>query len=173
MRREIEALEANNTWDLTTLPPRKNVIDSKWVYKIMFKPNGEVERYKARIVARGFTQKEGEDFHETFAPVAKLVTLRTLLTIAVNNEWIIQQLDVNNAFLHGDLSEEIYMKVPQGFAKENDQRVCKLKRSIYGLKQASRNWFEKFTVTPSTPHVTSYNLIMKTAYKCKYSFSKR
>lgn len=106
MRREIEALEANNTWDLTTLPQGKNVIDSKWVYKIKFKLNGEVERYKARLVARGFTQKEGENFHETFAPVAKLVTLRMLLTIAVNNKWIIHQLDVNNVFLHGDLSEK-------------------------------------------------------------------
>lgn len=112
MQREITALEENNTWELTPLPPGKNAIDSKWVYKIKYKPNGEVERYKARLVAEGYTQMEGVDFHDTFAPVAKLVTVRVLLTIAVKRGWTIHQLDVNNAFLHGDLNEEIYMKIP-------------------------------------------------------------
>nr|KAJ0186503.1 hypothetical protein LSAT_V11C900486210 [Lactuca sativa] len=147
MQREITGLEENNTWELTLLPPRKKAIDSKWVYKIKYKPNGEVERYKARLVAKGYTQMEGVDFHDTFAPVAKLVTVRVLLTIAVKHGWIIHQLDVNNAFLHGDLNEEIYMKIPQGFRKENETRVCKLKKSLYGLKQASRNWYQKFTTT--------------------------
>ncbi|GJZ31441.1 putative RNA-directed DNA polymerase [Tanacetum coccineum] len=147
MKKEIQALEQNKTWNLEELPNGKKAIDFKWVYKIKYKPNGDVERYKARLVAKGCTQMEGVDFHETFAPVAKLVTVRTLLTVAVKREWQIHQLDVNNAFLHGNLHEKVYMKVPQGFKKENDNRVCKLKKSLYGLKQASRNWYQKFTTS--------------------------
>lgn len=99
MKRETKALQANGTWTLTTLPPGKHAVASKWVYKIKFKPNGEVERYNARLLARGFTQVEGGDFHETFAPIAKLVTMRSLLAIKVAKGWLIHQLDVNNAFL--------------------------------------------------------------------------
>lgn len=124
MRKEIQALEENGTWILVKLPPGKRAIDSKWVYKIKYKPNGEVERYKARLVSKGYTQVEGIDFHETFAPVAKLVTVRCALAVASKKNWEVHQLDVNNAFLHGDLEEDIdiyiyiYMKIPQGFAKE-------------------------------------------------------
>ena len=145
MRKEIQALEENGTWTLEELPDGKRAIDSKWVYKIKYKPNGEIERFKARLVAKGFTQTEGVDYHDTFAPIAKLVTVRTLLTVAAKNDWFIHQLDVNNAFLHGDLTEEVYMKIPHGFAKEQETRVCRLRKSIYGLKQASRNWYHKFT----------------------------
>ncbi|KAJ0469227.1 putative RNA-directed DNA polymerase [Helianthus annuus] len=145
MQKEIEALEENDTWSLEDLPKGKHAIDSKWVYKIKYKPNGDIERYKARLVAKGFTQIEGVDYHDTFAPVAKLVTVRCLLTVAVKRNWLLHQLDVNNAFLHGDLREEVYMKIPQGFSKRNETRVCKLKKSLYGLKQASRTWYQKFT----------------------------
>ncbi|CAH9126270.1 unnamed protein product [Cuscuta epithymum] len=145
MQKEVNALEENNTWTLVHLPPGKKVVDSKWVYKIKYKPNGDVERYKARLVAKGYTQVEGVDFHETFAPVAKLVTVRCMLAVAAKRNWIVHQLDVNNAFLHGDLSEDVYMRMPQGFTKIGDTRVCKLQKSLYGLKQASRNWYYKFT----------------------------
>lgn len=133
MQKEVATIEANGIWDLVALSSGKRAIDSKWVYKVQFKPNGIVERYKARLVAKGFTQIEGINFHETFVPVAKLVTLRCLLTVVVKKGWEIHQLDVNNAFLHGDLHEEIYMKLPDGFAKHGDTRICKLKKSMYGL----------------------------------------
>ncbi|KAJ0568794.1 putative RNA-directed DNA polymerase [Helianthus annuus] len=147
MKREIRALEQNGTWTLEDLPEGKHAIGSKWVYKLKYKPDGQIERYKARLVAKGFTQMEGIDFHDTFAPVAKLVTVRTLLAVATKRNWVINQLDVNNAFLHGELDEEIYMKIPQGFEKGNENKVCRLRRSLYGLKQASRNWYQKFTTS--------------------------
>ncbi|MFS7932971.1 putative RNA-directed DNA polymerase [Helianthus anomalus] len=145
MQKEIKALEENDTWTIEDLPHGKRTIDSKWVYKIKYKPNGEIERYKARLVAKGYTQMEVVDYHDTFAPVAKLVTVRSLLAIAVKKEWIIHQLDVNNAFLHGDLHEEVYMRIPQGYDKGGERKVCRLRKSLYGLKQASRNWYKKFT----------------------------
>ncbi|GJW08993.1 retrovirus-related pol polyprotein from transposon TNT 1-94 [Tanacetum coccineum] len=114
MNKEIQALEQNKTWTLTLLPPGKNPIGHKWVYKIKLQADGNIERYKDRLVAKGFNQKEGIDYKETFTLVAMMVTIRTLLAVAVANGWHIEQLDINNAFLHGDLHEEVYMTVPQG-----------------------------------------------------------
>ncbi|KAL9247674.1 hypothetical protein vseg_021081 [Gypsophila vaccaria] len=146
MRKEIDALEGNGTWKVVNLPEGKKPIGCKWVYKIKYRADGEIERYKARLVAQGFTQVEGIDFHETYAPVAKMTSVRCMLAVAVMKGWLIEQLDVNNAFLHGDLDEEVYMKIPQGFERKGENKVCKLMKSIYGLKQASRNWFAKLTV---------------------------
>nr|GEZ56553.1 retrovirus-related Pol polyprotein from transposon TNT 1-94 [Tanacetum cinerariifolium] len=139
MQQEIKAFEKNGTWTLEELPEGKRPIDSKWVYKTKFKSNGEVERYKARLFAKGCTQREGVDYHETFAPVAKLVTVRTVLAVATKKGWIIHQLDVNNAFLHGDLDEEVYMKIPKGFSKEGETRKTK-KQSVVSRSSAEAEY---------------------------------
>ncbi|GJT49793.1 retrovirus-related pol polyprotein from transposon RE1 [Tanacetum coccineum] len=134
-------MEANNTWELVLLPPGKMPIGCKWVYIIKFHEDGTIERFKARLVAKGFNQKEGIDYTKTFAPVAKMVSVRALLVLDVHHNWFIEQLDINNAFLHGDLHEEVYMTVPQGYSKQLPPNiVCKLTKSLYGLKQANKQW---------------------------------
>lgn len=145
MQSELAALEANRTWSLTPLPPGKQAIGCRWVYKIKRKSDGSLERYKARLVAKGYTQLEGVDYQDTFSPTAKMVTIRCLLALAAAQNWALHQLDVHNAFLHGDLSEEIYMSLPPGSQRQGENLVCRLNKSIYGLKQASRQWFAKFT----------------------------
>jgi hypothetical protein len=147
MTAEIQALEQNHTWLLTNLPLGKKAIGCKWVNKVKFKADGTVERHKARFVPKGYTQCEGLDYYETFSPVAKLTTIRCLFALVASQNWYLHQLDVNNAFLHGDLHEEVYMSLPPGFACKGEHRVCKLMKSLYGLKQASRHWFAKFSST--------------------------
>ncbi|PKI61876.1 hypothetical protein CRG98_017774 [Punica granatum] len=114
MKAELSALERNGTWVIADLPTGKKAIGCKWIYKVKRKADGSIERYKARLVAKGYTQIEGLDFDETFASVAKLVSVRVLLTVALYKNWELFQLDVDNAFLHGDLEEEVYMKLPPG-----------------------------------------------------------
>ena len=144
---DLHAFELNNTWTITDLPSSKHPIGCKWVYKIKHKANGDVERYKARMVAKGYKQKEGLDYFDTFSPVAKLTTVRVLLALASIKGWHLHQLDVNNAFLHGSLEEEIYMKLPPSFEVNKKNQVWRLQKSIYGPKQASRQWFSKFSST--------------------------
>lgn len=137
MKKELEALHKNNTWTLVPLPKGKKAIGYRWVYKVKLKSDGSLERCKARLVAKGYNQKHGIDYEEVFSPVIKMSTVRCIISLAASRNWKLHQLDVNNAFLHGELFEEVYMQVPEGVDNPNGY-VCKLNKSIYGLKQASR-----------------------------------
>ncbi|KAF5775515.1 putative RNA-directed DNA polymerase [Helianthus annuus] len=145
MNKEMEALFRNNTWTLVDLPPGRKPIGCKWVYKVKYKSSGEIERFKARLVAKGFNQREGLDFGETFSPVVKMVTVRCIIALAVQNDWPMFQLDINNAFLYGTINEDVYMCLPKGYYSPDETRVCKLVKSLYGLKQAPRKWNEKLS----------------------------
>ena len=143
---EVRALAKNGTWEITDLPRGKKPVGCKWIFTVKYKEDDNVDRYKARLVAKGFTQSYGIDYQETFAPVAKLNTVRVLLSLAANLDWSLHQLDVKNAFLNGDLEEEVYMDIPAGLeTTSNFNKVCRLRKSLYGLKQSPRAWFERFT----------------------------
>lgn len=143
MGAEMTALEEQHTWDLEHLPPNKKALDSKWVHTIKYNSDGTVSRPKSRLVVCGNRQKHGVDYTDTFSPVAKMTTVRVFLDYAAKKNHEVHQMDVHNAFLHGDLHEEVYMKIPQGFRSPNETRVCRLRKSLYGLKQAPRCWFAK------------------------------
>lgn len=130
MEDELIALSKNQTWEVTTLPQGKRAIGNKWVYKVKLRADGTLERFKARLVAKGYSQKYGIDYEETFSPVVKMTTIRCLIAIATHNNWNIHQLDINNAFLHGNLDEEVYMLMPKGISNPNN-KVCLLKVIIW------------------------------------------
>nr|GEW98981.1 hypothetical protein [Tanacetum cinerariifolium] len=142
MNDEMNALYENDTWYLVDLPFGRKSIGSKWVFKIKYKSDGEVDRFKARVVANGFGQKEGLDFEETFSPVVKIGNVRCLLSLVVQNEWDIYQIDIDNAFLYGDLIEEVYMLPSPGFFDPSDKRVCTSKVKIAKFKHFFSNRFK-------------------------------
>ena len=148
MKAELHALEENGTWSLTTLPHGKRAVGCKWVYKLKFQVDGSLEQHKARLAAKEYTQ-QGVDYIDAFSLVAKLVTVKLLLALAFIHSWFLVQFNVNNVFLHSDLTEEVYVSLPQGYLHEGEtlpsNTVCRLHKSIYGLKQASRQWFVKFS----------------------------
>jgi len=145
MEDEFQALQANGTWELVPRPPGALVISGKWIFKNKFHADGKLERRKTRWVVRGFSQRPGFDFDQTFSPVVKPATIRTVLHLAVARDWPVHQLDVKNAFLHGHLTEQVYCHQPAGFVDpQHPDAVCLLRKSLYGLKQAPRAWFPWF-----------------------------
>ena len=145
MQDEMDSLHENHTYELMELPKGKREHRNKWVYKLKLGDAGNPPRYKARIVVKGFQQKQVVHFDEIFAPVVKLRSIRTVLNIATSIDLEVESLDVKTTFLHCDLKEKIYMQQPEGFVKNwKENLVCRLKKSLYGLKQAPRQWYRKF-----------------------------
>lgn len=144
MNEEYESLIENKTWTLVERTPDLKVIDNRWVFKLKRNAKGEIDRYKARLVARGFSQEYGIDYEETFSPVARFTSIRCILAMAAVQNMALKQFDIKTAFLYGDLAENVYMQQPKGY-DDGSERVCKLLKSLYGLKQASRCWNRKFT----------------------------
>jgi hypothetical protein len=146
MSEEYDALLKNDTWTLVPSRPGMNLVDCKWIFKIKRHADGSIERYKVRLVAKGFSQRYGLDYVEMFSPVIKPTTVRLVLSIAVSKGWSIRQADVKNVFLNGELQEAVYMKQPPGFISTKfPQHVCKLQKALYGLKQALRVWHSKLS----------------------------
>jgi hypothetical protein len=144
MMEEYQSIMKNDVWEVVPRPEGKSVVTSKWIYKIKHVADGNIEKYKARFVARGFSQKEGEDYDETFAPVAKYTSIRSIIAIASVMGWKLHQMDVKTAFLNGVIEEEVYIEQPQGFVIHGkESHVCKLKKALYGLKQAPRAWYAR------------------------------
>jgi hypothetical protein len=139
MVEEMDVLDKNEAWDIVEFPTRRKFVGRKWLFKKKFSEKGKVEKYKDRLVAKGYSQLKGIGFGEIFSPVAKLSSIRFILSIAVAFDLEVEQMDVKTTFLHGDLEEEIYMKQPYRFVvKGKKELVCKLKKSLYGLNQSPR-----------------------------------
>ena len=164
MNSEIESMYSNKVWGLVEPPDGVKAVGCKWIYKRKRGTDGKVETFKARLVAKGYTQKEGIDYEETFSLVAMLKSIRILLSIVTHMDYKIWQMDVKTAFLNGILEENIHMKQPEGFIeKGKGHLVCKLNRSIYGLKQASRSWNIRFNEV-----IQSYGFIQSLDESCVY-----
>jgi len=137
MDAEINAIMKNDTWELTKLPSGVKTIGVKWIFKTKLNEHGEVDKYKARLVAKGYSQQYGVDYAEVFALVARLDTIRVVISLTALNSWMIYQLDVKSAFLHGELDEEVFVDQPPGYEhKGHESKVYRLKKALYGLKQA-------------------------------------
>ena len=143
MEDELSSMSQNGVWILVDKVADLKPIGYKWVYKTKRDAEGKIERYKARLVAKGYNKKEGVDYNETFSPVSTKDAFRVMMALVAHFNFELHQMDVKTTFLNGDLQEDIYMLQPEGFV-EDENKVCKLRKSIYGLKQASRQWYLKF-----------------------------
>ena len=167
MQMEMDSIHSNDVWDLVELPAHRKAIGSKWVFRKKMNADGSIERYKARLVAQGFSQKQGLDFEETFCPVIRFESFRSLVAVAVQKGLRLHQLDITTAFLNGRLKEEVFMKQPEGFVKKGKEHlVCKLKQSLYGLKQSPRCWNHTLDA-----HLKDMGYIQSTNDPCIYTSS--
>ena len=162
---EMASLHKNEAWDLVELPAGRKPIGSKWMFKKKTNAEGKVEKYKAWLVAKGYSQVPGIDFGDIFSLVAKVTSIILLLSVtAAAFDFEVEQMDVKTTFLHGDLEEEIYMKQPGGFAvKGKKELVCKLKKSLYGLKQSPRMWYQNLKFFKP---VKDFRFLLKEIYPC-------
>ena len=164
MKEEMKSMDHNEVWDLVELPKGCKRVGCKWVFKTKRDSKGNIERHKARLVAKGFTQIDGVHYKETFSPVSKKDSFRIIMALVAHYDLELHQMDVKNAFLNENLEEEVYMDQPEGFAiKEKEHMVCKLKKSIHGLKQAFRQWYLKFNDT-----ITSFGFTENIVDRCIY-----
>jgi hypothetical protein len=164
IRSEMDSIMSNATWEVVERPYGCKPIGSKWVFKKKLRPYGTIERYKARLIIKGYSQKECEDFFDTYSHVARLTTIRVLLSLAASHGLLVHQTDIKTTFLNGELDEEIYMEQIAGFvANSQEGMVCKLLKSLYGLKQAPKQWHEKSNRT-----LTSAGFVVNEADKCVY-----
>jgi hypothetical protein len=142
MTEEYQSIIKNDVWEVVPRPKSKDVVSSKWLFKIKHVFDGSIEKYKAIFVTRGFSQKEGIDYEETFTPVARYTSIITIIALTAKMKWKLHQIDVKTAFLNGVIEEEVYIEQPQGFEVEDRKaHVCRLKKALYGLKQAPRAWY--------------------------------
>jgi hypothetical protein len=144
MVEECDSIVKNSAWDIVPRPIDKSVVGSRWIYKVKQAADGSVEKYKARFVARGFSQIEGIDYDETFATVTRYSSIRSILALSAQMGWHIYQMDVKTTFLNGIIEEEVYIEQPEGFETfDRESHVCRLKRALYGLKQAPHSWYTR------------------------------
>jgi hypothetical protein len=144
MLEEYRSILKNNVWDIVPRPKDKSVVSSKWIYKIKHAVDGSVENFKARFVASGFTQKEGIDYEETFAPVARYTSIQTIIALTFVLGWKLHQMDVKTTFLNGKIEQKVFVEQPDGFVLHNKgTHLCKLRKALYGLKKASRVWYDR------------------------------
>jgi hypothetical protein len=165
MTEEYQSIMKNNVWEVFPKPKNKYVVSSKWIYKIKHATNGSIEKHKARFVARGFSQKEGIDYEETFSPVAKYTSIKTIISLVAKMKWKFHHMDVKTTFLNGVIEEEVYIEQLQGFEVEDRKtHIYRLKKAMYGLKQALRAWYGRidsfltslgFTKSKVDPNLTS------------------
>ena len=141
----MQTLDNNCMWDLVPLPTGKEAIGCRWVFAVKFNPDGSVARLKACLIAKGYAQNYGVDYFDAFSSVAKLTSVRLFISLVASYDRDLHQLDIRNAFFHGDLQEEVYMEQPSGFVAQGEiGKVCCLWKSMYGLKQSPYAWFDKF-----------------------------